>query len=57
MATIASPSVWSRAQRSFVGRRHVRLETLVVLLAVGFVLYVNADDEGSANSAFVYDMN
>ena len=30
---------------------------VVVLLAVGFVLYVNADDEGSANSAFVYDMN
>lgn len=30
---------------------------VVVLLAVGFVLYISAEQGGDANSAFVYDMN
>jgi hypothetical protein len=30
---------------------------VVVLLAVAFVLYLNASDDGGANSAFVYDMH
>ncbi len=40
MATIASPSLWSRAQRSFVERLHVRLESLIVLLALGVAMSI-----------------
>lgn len=40
MTTTASPGLWTRAQRASVDRLHIRLESFVVLVALGVIMAI-----------------